>query len=409
MTIIEHEKDNFFTNCNDLFPYAMHLYFLDDNLYSVDSGDFANTYALTLSQNIVSVQFTPFLNANELLLYKIPYDLERYKYDEHGYYNIDGATKSYVYKIRQFQNVDSNHKGTIDKRLSTFVCYNPQKSIGGVRNWRNESKLYNYPYRYAYISDGITEPWEFKYHLCKQNLNELWVRMCLNINGDYSFYIRNYKEDFDGLLEQNIATTSRDLPVTSSQYSQWLATNKNQMRQSVYDSTINGAMSGANTGSQMLDGIPFIGNTVGSIGGGIVGGAIGGFRESARNLATEKDMRNLPTSVVSRGGDFMIGMNTNQKKLKLVRYIQKEDYLKRIGDFFALYGYKQNKIMTPNINSRYYYNYLKTSSCNIKTNGKIPKKHMETLKQIFNKGTTIWHIDNDGVYVGDYSKDNREV
>ncbi|MGL5749018.1 MAG: hypothetical protein ACRCXT_00710 [Paraclostridium sp.] len=406
-SIHEQDKDQFVTNCNDNFPYGVHLYWLDDTLL----GDqFLNTYPLSLSPNIVSVQYVPFLNANELLLYKIPFDLERYKYDDNGYYNFETTPECFVYKVRQFSQKDDNHPGTIAKRVSQNVtCYKPQKSIGGTRNWRNESKLYNYPYRYAYIYDGISEPWEIKYHLCKQNTNELWVRMCLNINGDYSFYIKDYKGDNDGLLEQNVGTSSRDLPVSSSQYAQWLATNKNQIKQSQLDATLRGAMNGMNTGANLGESIPFVGSVIGGGVGAIGGGILGGFMESQRNLATERDMRNLPNSLVSRGGDFLLGLNTNQKKLKLVRYIQREEYLQRIGDYFALYGYKQNRIMTPNINSRYYYNYLKTSYCNIRTNGKIPKHHMEKIREIFNKGTTVWHIDNAEVNVGDYSKDNKEV
>ena len=81
--------------------------------------------------------------------------------------------------------------------------------------------------------------------------------------------------------------------------------------------------------------------------------------------------------------------------------------MERIGWFFHLYGYKQNKVMTPNTQSRKYYNFIKTVGVNISANN-IPKNHYERLKEIFNSGTTIWHMSN-GATVGDYSKDNVEV
>ena len=68
----------------------------------------------------------------------------------------------------------------------------------------------------------------------------------------------------------------------------------------------------------------------------------------------------------------------------------------------------QNKVLTPNLKSRYYYNYIKTVGCNLTTDS-IPRSHLEELKAIFDRGTTIWHIDREGVIVGDYSNDNYEV
>ena len=73
-----------------------------------------------------------------------------------------------------------------------------------------------------------------------------------------------------------------------------------------------------------------------------------------------------------------------------------------------MFGYKQNKVSTPNIRSRYYFNYIKTVGCNLNTNS-IPRSHLEELKGIFDRGTTIWHVDREGVVVGDYSNDNYEV
>lgn len=81
---------------------------------------------------------------------------------------------------------------------------------------------------------------------------------------------------------------------------------------------------------------------------------------------------------------------------------------KKIGDYFAMFGYKQNKLMDINVNSRHYYNYVKTIGINIKSN-KIPSNYLNTLKNIFDNGVTIWHIDNENVNIGDYSMDNKEV
>ena len=83
-------------------------------------------------------------------------------------------------------------------------------------------------------------------------------------------------------------------------------------------------------------------------------------------------------------------------------------YLEKLGNYFALFGYKQNRIMNINTKSRYYYNYVKTVGVNLSGN-EIPRSHFEELQEIFNNGVTIWHTFRDGVKVGDYQYDNVEI
>ena len=59
------------------------------------------------------------------------------------------------------------------------------------------------------------------------------------------------------------------------------------------------------------------------------------------------------------------------------------------------------------INNRKFYNFVKTNSCNIAT-AKVPLIHLEEIKEIFNRGVTIWHIDN-GAEPLNYNVNNMEV
>ena len=85
-----------------------------------------------------------------------------------------------------------------------------------------------------------------------------------------------------------------------------------------------------------------------------------------------------------------------------------EAVMERIGLYFHTYGYAQNKMMKPNLRSRYYFNFIKTLDANVRGAG-IPREHLNKIKNIFNQGTTIWHVDRGSVVVGDYTKDNYEV
>lgn len=78
------------------------------------------------------------------------------------------------------------------------------------------------------------------------------------------------------------------------------------------------------------------------------------------------------------------------------------EYAKKIDDYFTMYGYKQNKVMKPVFN-RPYWDYIKTIDCNI--TGTVPGPDMDELKELFNKGITLWKNGND---IGNYELDNRE-
>ena len=116
----------------------------------------------------------------------------------------------------------------------------------------------------------------------------------------------------------------------------------------------------------------------------------------------------LSANILSMGSDFYYGYDKGGGKLTLYRFGLHEKQLKKIGDYFHMFGYKQNKVITPNIRNRYYFNYIKTTGINLYS-WRIPRQQLEELKAIFDRGTTIWHVDREGVIVGDYSNDNYEL
>lgn len=391
--------DFFHTSVNDTMPYNVFLYWLDDTLLGNNKE---NTIPFSHSGAVMSIQYAPYINKDELTLFKLKYDTNRYKYKDDGsQLGLDPNVTPYVYRLSSIVNTAENKKGIIQKRLSTFKCYKPQR-VAGKRDWRNESKLYQYPYSYAYIYDGITQPLEIKYHLCSQNESELWVRSAVNINADYSLWIKGYKGDTYGELEQFMCTTNKELPCVSNQYAQWLATNKNQM-QAQNTNLLNSTITSAVAGAAFSGGNPVVAGGAGLV--SLIGGLLG---NNITQNATERDMRNLPNNLISRGGDIIHNMQTVAKRVLLMRYRQRDEYMQKIGDYFAMYGYKQNKIMSINTRNRYYYNFIKTLGVNIEGRG-IPKEHLEELKSIYDNGVTIWHVGRSGVIIGDYSKDNYEV
>ena len=72
-----------------------------------------------------------------------------------------------------------------------------------------------------------------------------------------------------------------------------------------------------------------------------------------------------------------------------------------IDDFFTMFGYKVNRVKVPNITGRRNWNYVKTIGCYI--DGDVPQTDMQEIKDMFNKGVTLWH--NPSTFA-DYSQNN---
>lgn len=417
--IVDQPEDLWECTLNDL-PYGMYLYYLDHTMFTE-----LNTSVITNSASLISCQYTPFLSTEDLALRKIPYDTLRFGRPDSSRPELPSVP--YVYRIQDMAN---NFK-----KIGVFPTYN----LGGVdlgkdkpRNWKNESRLYNYPFSFAMLNDHLNEPLELRYHLLpRRDSQEVWVKNTLSDKCSYGLFVNGYKNDIEGNMEAIVSGDGHELPCSSSSYAQWFASSKNQTsfgtKQSMAESFQQQRHGMTNNRIGMLAGMgSAVGATVGGnalggllgMGSSIIGGAVAGkqLRENGglqrqgiigNALAQQSDLKTTPNTLISKGADIMYGLANGEKSVKLYRYMIMESFARKIGDYFAMYGYKVNRLERPSLRSRYYYNYIKMHQCNISST--IPKEHMEQLKGIYENGTTIWHIDREGVIVGDYSKDNTEV
>ena len=84
----------------------------------------------------------------------------------------------------------------------------------------------------------------------------------------------------------------------------------------------------------------------------------------------------------------------------------KSEYAVVIDEYFSMFGYKVNRLKTPNITGRRYFNYVQVGSSDDVASGSIPQKYMKEINDAFRKGITIWH---DHSKIGDYSVSNTIV
>lgn len=412
MSILEAGMDKWDNTMYGL-PCGLYFYYMNSNL---PGWTFQETSIIGNCPAIQTVQYVPFIEEEDLGLFKIPYDIERF-----GDTTRPGLTSPpNVYRIA------NEIKTNKIKTLGSFKCYKPQKNIGGEISWKNESRLYNYPYSFAMITDHLNPPIEVKYHLVPGNIANVKVRNTISDRCSYALFIEGYKGDTSGKMEAMVSGDAHELPCSSSAYNQWFASNKNQTAQDV-KSVMQNSFLTKQTNSKML--LPnLVGNFAGTTlnpmswlgsGANLAGDLINYNQNNKRadldvqqaiqsKIAQSQDLMSTPNTMVSMGSDVYYGLDSGGKKVSLYRFGLHIEQLKKLGDYFAMFGYKQNKILKPNIRNRYYFNYIKTVGANLKSIN-IPRDHFEKLKGIFDNGVTIWHIDREGVEVGNISKDNYEI
>jgi len=391
-------------------PCGLYFYYLNDQLpewnNELSGGILGNCPA------IQSVQYVPFLNPLDMDLNSVEYDTVRFGSID----KIRPALSStpLVYRVKA---LITNLKG-----IGKFKCYKPSKSIGGERNWRNESRLYNYPYAFGMLTDNLNTPMEIKYHLCTNNEPNVGVRSTISDRCSYSLFIDNYKGDKDGMLEAMVSGDSHELPSSSSAYGQWFAGNKNQTRQNILNASSDAFMQNAQLQKQLLPSTGSQINLTNPIGSAL--GMVSTYQDNQFNqqmnnknvqnnitsvMAQQQDLKSTPNTMISMGSDVYYGLDKGGKKVTFHRFGLTQDYYQRLGDYFAMFGYKQNRVFnSPPTRTRYYYNYIKTVGVNLSSEG-VPREALEQIKSIYDNGVTIWHIDRPGVVVGDISKDNYEI
>lgn len=75
----------------------------------------------------------------------------------------------------------------------------------------------------------------------------------------------------------------------------------------------------------------------------------------------------------------------------------REEEAKHIDDHFSMYGYAINRVKTPNLTGRDYWNFVQTQGAVI--NGDMPSSSKEAIARIFDGGITFWH---NGDNIGNY-------
>lgn len=395
---------------------GLYYYYLSQS--KVNSNE---SSVLGFCPTIQSASYNPFIDEDDLNLMECNFDTTRFG-------KPNGVIPK-CYRILSNPN--------IEKTLKTITLNFDE----------DEPVLSTYPFKYYLLYDGFNQPLLIKPQYINDTTINIKVKTYLNQNSKYCLYVNNYKGDSNGNIEGIINTFPMLSPVTSSAYSQFLATSSSKfyeqnsismMENEVsYNQKMDSAnlqykqnlfMNGMGVGTGVISALSGnIGGGVNAIGSSIMGAIYGGqnldltkqqatetkqltdYAIERMELATVADYLKTPRAIKTIGNDLFFNMNLNDKRIYLYEYGVAPQQQLKIRKFLKRYGYLVNDYLGAtqiDIRSRKYWNFIKFTKCDIE-GATIPREHLEEMKEIFQSGITFWHVNN-GVNIKDYSKDNTE-
>lgn len=280
---------------------------------------------------------------------------------QEGLFNLDGKTYTY-YKIKQ----DSSLTKVIPhiQKINNLNGYIPLNS-----------KLLTFPYCYYQIDNNNGNAIVLKYEDFSTSYIGLAVEVAFTVGGSARVSPAYYK---GRQINYNESFSIAKLPVcnfTSDAYSNWLAKNGTNIGLNLLGAS--GQVAGLGltfaTGSATSVGISGISTLLS------VGKTISQVRESS--LISPSLQGNLNNGDVN----YLLGLYNPIGYNKTI----KAEYARVIDNYFSCFGYKINRTKVPNITGRTNWNYVKTIGCNF--TGEMSSNDLETIRQVFDRGVTIWH------------------
>jgi len=346
----------------------------------------------------------------------LPTGTEPYTYSVHlvecnnsnwGGINLTTGTTRWCINVHYYKDSIRNVLEYND--ITPTPAYNTNTFAPGQTK-RLDPKTKIYPYRYAEITDYQGEGLVIK----RQNLctpagiidgdkNEIEFRQSLSVMPKIKYYVTNYLGDSQGKKENYINNNICEMPLINDAYLSYISQNK---ASATYGMAIN----------TYLDVGTNIARTAVGIGTGnpfAISNAISGASSTIKNITNEiikfEDLKGVPQNLKKLGNNGEFDYLDNNLKIRVAYYSIKTPYRNRLNDYFYRYGYSYKKFTTPNLKSRYYFNYIQAPDMCIDTG--IDNEYISKLKSIFANGITIWHYRDSATWGGveNYQYDNVEM
>jgi hypothetical protein len=274
-----------------------------------------------------------------------------------------------------------------------------------------ESKLLMYPYTVLILDDFKGNRRVLKNEYINNKDINLFIKGSLGTENKVAYSIDDYNQlvtdtyaYVTGMENAVINNNPNDIPILNDYLAAFLQGHKNSINVQKQSAYFNGIVGGITSGAGAMA-AGWTGNAAG------VAQGLGGIVSSGGNAilqiqaieAKQKDIGNIPPSIASMGsnsnfdyGNYFYGMYLIKKQIK-------PEYIKKLTDFFNMFGYKKNEVKIPNLHTRQYWNYVQTLNCMI--TGDMNNQDLQIVKNIFDNGITLWHTDD----IGNYALTNEVI
>lgn len=331
--------------------------------------------------------------------YLIVPDLELAEYQVQQYKNT-GLKDGGMFKLNNIKHFEKTFNSKIInyfKDLSTL-------SITKLKNISNEPKLLTNQFcRYEIEQGKVKQVLSIPQFVS----GGFTMRTSYSIRQGQSFMPTNYAntEDFSDTRFQNgqdyslnIDNSDIEMPLRTDAWLSYLSQHKNSL------------ITGMKTQAlQTIGGIAqnAVGGDFGVSQG--IGTVVGAFTQVANKIAQIKDLKETPDTVSKPNIDYIL--NFINKDLFYIETLYKLPYdiENRVFNYLYTYGYSVKDFKVPDLRSRYYFNFIKTISCNIISD--IDDNFITRIAQIYDKGVSIWHYRSATNWKGilNYDYENLEM
>lgn len=273
--------------------------------------------------------------------------------------------------------------------------------LGGLYEPKN-NKLYCYPYNLLVGTNlmGETKEYKFEDFTGTVTFKTIGVRVPSCEIICYPVGYRGITNDYDDGLNMNnfpVCAWSNDYFqnwLTQNQYrlSSSLTTNAISSISNIIGASANAGIMNFNTGNTSRGSIMGVGNATLNA----MTSTVNTLESTLAQMSTAATMPNGVAGSISRG--TLQCATPNKYQFVFYQMTCKAEYLKKIDDYFELYGYKVNTVKDINYSSRPYWNFVKTVGCTITSS--LPVDDSSKICDIMDNGIRFWkNGDNIGEYL----------
>ena len=244
------------------------------------------------------------------------------------------------------------------------------------------NKLFTFPYSYFYVSNTVGSDVDFKYEDFVSNAPSFKTIGVLSIGGSIRAVPMNYKKLSDtgtSYNHFNSGVAGAKYPIcgwTNDSFTNWLT-----------EQGVNNSLALAGGVGGIIAGGVMIATGAGAVAGvGMIAGGIGAIATTMKNVYQHSL---IPPQTRGNTNTGDVAYASGSFEFPYYKMSVRYEMAQVIDQYFTMYGYKVNRVATPNIHKRLNWDFIKCIDVNLE--GDIPEKDLEKIRSLFNNGCTFWH------------------